>query len=288
MSLKKFILSRLFVRHFALAAAIFTAFMLVLLVWLNIYTRHGQARVVPDFVGKTPDEAVEMSQKLRFRFFVTDSVFTGTVPKGTIAEQNPAAGHRVKKHRRINITINAFNPEMASVPNLVGLSLRQALATITTAGFEPGKLSYTPDISVDLVLRQMHNGVEVAQGETIQKGSVIDLVLGSGLSSRRTRIPSLVGIPLDRARSIILGSSLNLGTFVYDNTILTALDSATAFVYKQNPEFNEEATLQVGSIVYLWLTVDSLKLPVDSTLLMTIDTVGGAGIVPLTMPPDSI
>lgn len=288
MSLKKFIFTKVFIRHLALAAAIFTAVMLILLIWLNIYTRHGQARLVPDFIGKTPEEAIEMAQRNRFRFFVIDSVYTGTVPRGTIAEQNPAAGHRVKKHRRINITINAFNPEMAAVPNLVGLSLRQALATITTAGFETGKLSYTPDISVDFVLKQMHNGAEVAPGETIQKGSVIDLVLGSGLSSRRTRIPSLVGLPFDQARNLILGSSLNLGTFVYDSTILTALDSAAAFVYKQNPEYNEEATLQVGSIVYLWLTVDSLKLPVDSTMILLSDTIGGAGLFPPTTPPDSI
>ncbi|MDX9930252.1 MAG: hypothetical protein RBS37_10420, partial [Bacteroidales bacterium] len=46
-----------------------------------------------------------------------------------------------------------------------------------------------------------------------------------------------------------------------------------AFVFKQNPEYAEEATLQLGSTIYLWLTVDSLKLPVDSTLIMHNDTI---------------
>jgi len=78
---------------------------------------------------------------------------------------------------------------------------------------------------------------------------------------------------LEPARSRILRASLNLGTFIYDNTIITGEDSLNAFVYKQNPEFVEEATLQLGSSIYLWLTIDSLKLPVDSTLLVLPDTI---------------
>jgi eukaryotic-like serine/threonine-protein kinase len=288
MSLKNFILSREFLRHFGLAIAIFVAILLILLIWLNIYTRHGQAREVPLLVGKDMDQAAEIARNHKLRLFVTDSVYTGMVPKGCIAEQTPPAGHKVKKNRRINITINAFNPEMAVVPNLVGLSLRQALSTVATAGFETGRLIHTPDISVDFVLKQMHNGLEIAPGDTIQKGSQIDLVLGSGLSSRRTPVPNLIGKTLDAAREQILISSLNLGTFVYDSTILTAIDTLSAFVYKQNPEYNEEGTLQLGSTVYLWLSIDSLKLPVDSTLLMITDTIPGNLQLLMSELPDSL
>jgi hypothetical protein len=45
-----------------------------------------------------------------------------------------------------------------------------------------------------------------------------------------------------------------------------------AFVYKQNPEYKESARLQLGSVVYLWLTVDSAKMPVDSTLIVLPDS----------------
>ncbi len=85
---------------------------------------------------------------------------------------------------------------------------------------------------------------------------------------------------LEPAKSRILRTSLNLGTFIYDNTILTSEDSLNAFVYKQNPEFKEEATLQLGSSIYLWLTVDSLKLPVDSTLIVLPDSIAPIGLNP--------
>ncbi len=52
----------------------------------------------------------------------------------------------------------------------------------------------------------------------------------------------------------------------------TGKDSATAFVYKQNPEFSADATLQLGSSIYLWLTVDSTKLVNDSAKI-SIDTI---------------
>jgi len=80
---------------------------------------------------------------------------------------------------------------------------------------------------------------------------------------------------LDPAKNKILSSSLNLGTFVYDKTIVTSTDSLRAFVYKQNPEFKIDATLQLGSNIYLWLTVDSAKLRIDTTKIIS-DTIKAA------------
>jgi beta-lactam-binding protein with PASTA domain len=100
----------------------------------------------------------------------------------------------------------------------------------------------------------------VPEGDSIQIGSVIDLILGKGLSNQRTNVPDLIGMRLDPARNKIQISSLNLGTFIYDNTIKSKTDSLNAIVYKQNPDYSNDASLQMGSSIYLWLTVDSAKL----------------------------
>ena len=152
-------------------------------------------------------------------------------------------GFHGKKWRNISLIINAFRPEMTAMPNLVDLPLNQAMALIQNAGLEMGTLSYKADLSINMVLNQRFGGREIAEGDSIQKGSVIDLVLGKGLSNQRTIVPDLMGLTLDPAREKILSSSLNLGTYIYDNTILTKDDSINAFVYKQNPEFNEETLL---------------------------------------------
>jgi beta-lactam-binding protein with PASTA domain len=261
MSLKNFIFSKAFIRNLGLAFAIIVGIAMLLIIWLNIYTRHGQSRSVPDFSGMDIEEAAITARKNKLKYLITDSVYTSIVLPGCVAEQHPLAGLKVKKWRTIALTVNAFNPEMVEMPDLVELPKRQALALIGSSGMETGSLRYVPDISVDVVLQQLHNGKEVSPGELLQRGSVIDLVLGKGLSNQRTVVPNLVGLNLEPARNNIFSASLNLGTFIYDSSIKTADDSLNAFVYKQNPEFNTDATLQLGSSIYLWLTVDSARLP---------------------------
>jgi beta-lactam-binding protein with PASTA domain len=272
MSLKNFIFSKTFLKNLGLAAVIVVGFIMALLIWLNFYTRHGQSRPVPDFMGLSMDQTVRLAKKSKVRFQIIDSVYTSEVPRGCIAEQNPKAGFKVKKWRNIMLTINAFNPEMVAMPNLVNLPKRQAIALIESSGLEMGTPRYIPDISIDVVIKQLFNGREIQEGDSIQKGSVIDLVLGKGLSNQRTSVPDLIGMNFEEAKNRIFGASLTLVTSIYDNTIISGADSANAFVFKQNPDFNNEATLQLGSSIYLWLTVDSAKLPADSAFVIT-DTI---------------
>lgn len=260
MSVKEFFKSRIFWKQLGLALVIGVAIILILIIWLNIYTRHGQSRPTPEIRGLSIDEARHVVDKNRMKLQIIDSVYTTLVPRGCVAEQTPLPGHRVKKGRTIKATINAFNPEMVAVPDLVGLPRRQALSIIETSGLEVGQLNYVPDLTVDFVLKQTLHGRDVSPGDSVQKGMVIDLVLGRGLSSQRTPLPLLTGTTLEQARNEILGASLNLGAFVFDATVLTAEDSLNALVYKQNPEYVRDASVQLGSAVYIWLTADSLKI----------------------------
>jgi len=272
MSLKDFILSKQFVKNLAFAAIIAVGGIMILLIWMNFYTRHGQARPVPDFKGLTMEQTAKLARKNKLRYQIIDSIYTTEVPRGCIAEQNPKPGFKVKKWRNIVLTINAFHPEMVAMPNLVDLPLRQAKALVEGSGLELGLLKYRPDLSINVVIDQQYNGKNISAGDSIQKGSVIDLVLGKGLSNQVTPIPDLMGMRLEPAKNRILEYSLNLGSFVYDKTIQNSSDSLNAFVYKQIPEYKNNATLQLGKVIYLWLTVDSTKLAADSTHVST-DTI---------------
>jgi len=268
MSLKNFILSKLFLKQLGIAFIIITGLTILMLLSLNIYTRHGQAVPVPDFVGQNMESVKTIAKKSKMRYQVIDSVYTTHVPRGCVAEQNPKPGFRVKKWRNIALTINAFKPEMVAMPDLVDLPLRQAIALIEGSGLVLGTLKYKPDLSRNIVLNQLYNGREIVGNDSIQKGSVIDLVLGKGLSNQRTSVPNLLGMTLESATETIFRASLNLGTYIFDKTIRTKQDSLNAFVYKQNPEFRDDASLQLGSSIYLWMTTDSLKLQSDSTSMV--------------------
>jgi eukaryotic-like serine/threonine-protein kinase len=278
MSLKDFILSKVFLKNLGLATSIVVGVIMILLIWMNFYTRHGQARPVPDFFGLTMEETIKLAKKNKLKYTIADSVYTTIVPRGCIAEQSPKPGFKVKKWRNIVLTMNAFNPEMVAVPNLIDLSIRQALLLIESSGLKMGESRFRPDLSINVVLDQLYNGKKINPGDSLQKGSVIDLVLGKGLSNQRSSVPDLMGMHLDPAKNKILISAFSLGTYVYDSTIVSGDDTVNAFVFKQNPEFKEDASLQLGSAIYLWLTVDSAKLPVDSTLIVT-DTIPAANIL---------
>jgi eukaryotic-like serine/threonine-protein kinase len=278
MSLKNFILSKVFVKNLGLAIVIIVGIIMILLIWMNLYTRHGQARPVPNFYGLTMEQTARLAKKNKLRYQVVDSVYSNLVPRGCIAEQNPKPGFKVKKWRNIILTINAFKPEMVVVPNLVDLPIRQAKALIESSGLVLGGSIYKPDLSINVVIGQLNNGKKINEGDSLQKGSAIDLILGKGLSNERTSIPFLLGMNLEPAKNKILFSSLSLGTYEYDNSILNSEDTTKAFVYKQHPEYNENATLQLGSVIYLWLTVDSSKLAVDSTRTIISDTIPVPGL----------
>jgi eukaryotic-like serine/threonine-protein kinase len=272
MSLKNFILSKVFLKNLGISIIVVVGVVMMLLVWMNFYTRHGQARPVPDFSGLTMEQTAKLAKKSRLRYQVIDSIYSTIVPRGCVAEQNPKPGFKVKKWRNIVLTINAFHPEMVAMPNLIDLPKRQAILLIESSGLEIGLLRYKPDLSIDVVIDQLYNGKKIAEGDSLQKGSVIDLVLGKGLSNQRTPVPDLLGMHLDPAKNKIFVSSLNLGTYVYDNTIVNGADTLNAFVYKQNPEFRDDASLQLGSAIYLWLTVDSVKLKISSAKIVS-DTI---------------
>jgi beta-lactam-binding protein with PASTA domain len=277
MSLKTFLVSKIFFKHLGIALTIIVGLLMILLIWLNLYTRHGQARPVPNFYGLTMQQAAKLARKSKVRYQVIDSVYTTLVPRGCIAEQNPKPGFKVKKWRNIVLTINAHNPEVVAMPNLVDLPIRQAIAMIASTGLQMGELRYRPDLSINVVIEQLYSGKKITAGDSLQKGSVIDLVLGKGLSNQRTQVPDLIGMTLDPAKDRILTSALNLGTYIYDKSIKTGNDSARAFVYKQNPEYKEDASLQLGSAIYLWLTVDSAKLPADTAMAVVSDSIPLAG-----------
>jgi len=169
MSLKNFILSKVFVRNLAYALAIVVGSVMLLLIWMNFYTRHGQARPVPDFVGLTIEESARVAKKNKLRFQIIDSVYTTLVPSGCIAEQNPKPGFKVKKGRNIVLIINAFSPEMVVVPNLIDLPIIQAEALIKSSGLKMGEPTFKPDLSINAVIEQRHNGLPVKEGEVLRR-----------------------------------------------------------------------------------------------------------------------
>ena len=273
MDFLRFLISKKFFRHLGLAVAIALILLLSTLIWLRIYTHHGRTILVPDLAGLTVDEVSDVTSSRNLRYEIVDSIYSSEMPRGTVIKQNPRASSKVKKNRKIFLTMNAVNPEMVSMPRMVGLSIRQARLALQNAGLVLGDISYRPDYAVDNVLQQLHADSVINEGTEIRKGEVIDLVLGMGLSNETTRVPDLVGLGLATAREIVADYHLNVGAVTYDESMANEEDSAMNFVWRQYPEFDEFKRINKGMEVDIWLTIDSTLLPVTDTLIMGTDTV---------------
>jgi hypothetical protein len=271
MEFLRFVFSRIFLKHLMIALGIGLFLVLAAFIFLRIYTHHGQAIQVPDLTGLTEEEVGIIMTAKRLRYEVSDSIFYKDIPKGTVAKQNPRPGSKVKENRRIYLTLNAISPEKVPMPNVRGLSLREARLKLNMYGLNLGKISYKPDFAVNAVLEQKVNDTIATPGVPVIKGSDVNLILGMGLSNVSTRVPDLTGFSLYLAKEMLADRYLNMGGVIYDGTVLTQTDTGLAFVYKQYPLAKEENKLFLGSNVDLWLTVDSSLLPKPDSLIIEDD-----------------
>lgn len=249
-------------RQIILAGSLLVIGLFVVQVLLGIFTRHGRYREVPDMVGMSLDEAMEVAKRNGgLRIEVTDSLFVPIYDGGIVLEQKPKAGAEVKNGRHIFITVNSYNQKMVEIPYVTGYSLRQAKNNLENVGLEIERLEYVEDIATNYILSQKFNGRTIEDGEKVEAeiGSGITLVVGRGEDEEKNRVavPRVVGMTLYEAKSRLWDSGLNIGRITSDEGV-NQLNERNARVYVQSPAQAVVTTL--GSSVALSLSLDEERV----------------------------
>ena len=249
------------VRNLLSALVVFIVLLVGSMIFLNVVTKHNQELIVPELSNMSVADAESIAVAEGMRVEVVDSVFVKRMKKGAVYRQNPVAGSKVKSGRRIALTINAMNAKKVSMPNLIGYSMRQAMAELQSRGLILGKLIYVQDIATNNVLRQYLGSKEIEPGTQVESESVIDLVVGLNSNDGNTYIPDVPGLRNMNATDAIHSSSLNVSRLRFDATVKNYDDSLAAVVYRQSPEPSEEMQVPKGSDVTICLTLDENKVP---------------------------
>ena len=229
----------------------------ILLIWiaiksLDVFTRHGEVYIVPDFSGQTIPQIIDQQYEEFFTLKVIDSVYDKKAEKGAVVMQHPLPGAKVKQGRHIYLTIVSESPEMAAVPNLKNLSLRQALVTIESFGLEAGTLEYVKYFARNAVVDQLIDDETVEPGTEVVTGSIIDLKVGLGRMVSNVPIPLLIAMKKSEAKKALNYAYLNIGREYY----LDGDDTAHARVYKTKPLPKEDELLGLGEKVDVWYRSD--------------------------------
>ena len=101
----------------------------LLLTWLDVWTDHGHYVEVPQVKGMTYAGAVGNLENNGFEAVLSDSIYDEKTRPGTVVEQNPKQGTKVKPGHRPQLSAGARLPVTSSIILSVGEGVSDDTAT---------------------------------------------------------------------------------------------------------------------------------------------------------------
>lgn len=169
---------KIYLLHFAGAVLSVILFLWFISLYLNTYTKHGEYIETPNVLKLSLKDAIKIIESKKLRYTIIDSIFNPDEKPGIVISQNPEPSFKVKENRTVYLVITSFLPPKIQMPKLVDMSERQAIMTINSYNLKLGKIIYEPSYCNGCVIMQLHKNKEIKPGEKINKGSVIDIVVG--------------------------------------------------------------------------------------------------------------
>ena len=168
--------------HILLAVVGTFVVILLILLLLRVFTRHGREFEMPSFIGQNAQELTQRGKSEGFVFEVSDNLYENGKEAGTVLKQDPAPGEKVKKGRKVYLTVAAAEPPTIKMPELHDISLRQAQLILDSQGLLLDKVIEKPSPYENAVLDVLYRGHSISAGTEIKMGEKITLVIGKDIS----------------------------------------------------------------------------------------------------------
>lgn len=203
------------------------------------YTNYNEGVTVPDVTKLSLEEAETLLTDYGLRFEVHDRRAHSAYPANYVIDQSPSPRQLVKPNRKVYLTVNTESTPQVEVPNVVNLSYRNARLQLENSGLTIGSTSYESNRFKNTILRQ-----SVAPGDTVDRGTAVNLVVSDGLGTRMVDVPDLKGLSLSEAQQQIMRAGLRVGEFRFE----PARDVSPNTVLSFSPD---EPQLQEGEAIQL-------------------------------------
>jgi beta-lactam-binding protein with PASTA domain len=102
---------------------------------MPLIVRKGQEVIVPDVIGLNQDSAVKILKNYYLTPIIDTMITSSAYPKGTVIEEDPNPNYRVKKGRKVFLTVSG-GIELVEVPNVIGKNRSDAEDILKSIGFE--------------------------------------------------------------------------------------------------------------------------------------------------------
>ena len=178
MKLIRFLFSRIFYKQLFYILILSVIIVVSLIFYLNHSTFHGKSIVVPNLIGKTINEVDQELNKLTLRYEVIDSArYNSNYKPLSVIDHQPTSNSKVKKNRKIYLTINPSNYNQVKIPNIIRTTIRQAKQMLVSSGFVIGKIDYVDDIGKDEVIEISFEDEILKEGDLLLRNSIMNLYM---------------------------------------------------------------------------------------------------------------
>ena len=207
---------------------------------------------IPDLVNKTEEEAEQILKDLKLKLVVKSEEYDENIEKGKIISQDPTykENYKIKEHSEISVIISK-GTEKVDVPNVVGKTKEEAEKELKDAGL-------VPEI---IVLSQ-----DPEDGENVNKGSKVKLVVSKGSAIVKVEVPSLVGKNEQEAKALLAEAGLKA------NIINDEDDSKNDGVVLRQ---SKEAGTQVQEGTTITITVNKVSQAKETTFTIDVKKITG-------------
>jgi eukaryotic-like serine/threonine-protein kinase len=251
--------SRIF-KHILLVIAAFFGFILLISLFLRWFTHHGEALILPDYTGEYVELVMKDAKKRSFELVLIDSVFVLGKNGGMIISQNPLPGERVKRRRKVYLTVTKSKADeipSGRLPVLYGKSYErksrelergfQIFSKIIDYRYDAGPENY--------ILAVLYEGDTIVSGNDrktdvmIEKGGTLEFVV-SKTTGGYVEIPNLICKTYAEALFLCKSLKINLSEMQGNES----LDSKMAsYVNTQDPRFTPGVKMTMGDTIYIQL-----------------------------------
>jgi len=175
--------------------------------FIPLYVGTGDDVFLPDCRGELKNNAEEILENKGLEYTTITLPYSDKNFPGKVVEMRPNPFTKVKKGRIITLSI-AGHKKSIEVPDFRNMTLRKAKIRLMESGFNLDTVmyEYNPNIKEGLIAFQSPEN-----GLILKSGSYISFHISKGTPKDYFTIPSLINLPLKKAKEKITEEGLRVG-----------------------------------------------------------------------------
>lgn len=174
----------------------------------NMFTDQKADIVLEDFVGMTRAEA-EASAQISAGQINVEWVeeYSSTYGEGYIYKQSPTGGRNIREGQTVTLTVS-LGTQYVAIPDVTNYVQADAEQLLRDSGLSVLVVqNVEPSVAVGAVIR-----TDPAAGTSVAAGSTVVVYVSRQQVATTTTVPSVVGLTVDDARTLLVQNRLTLGS----------------------------------------------------------------------------